>query len=199
MSIHQRICAACGKEEMTGSKASECHDCYWEKRTAEKVQAERSHLLAVYGNVEGPEIGAFGKRCYTFTHTCGTRQTWTFSNLLKQFKTKSDPCSKCGGEERQKKALAGYVAKFQLDARARSDLHAYTRKVRGLSEATYRDNIDIINPQRHQRMLGNQGHHLDHITSIVECFRRGLTPEQAAVVGNLQMLPAGENMRKGRA
>jgi len=94
--------------------------------------------------------------------------------------------------------MAGYIAKFKLSERARTDLRAYTRKVRGLSEKTYRDNIDIINPNRHPRMLGNQGWHLDHVISIVKCFKRGWVPEQAAVLGNLQLLPAGENLSKGR-
>ena len=96
------------------------------------------------------------------------------------------------------KAMDGYIAKFQLDERARTDLRAYTRKVRGLSEATYRENIDVINPLRLPRCRGNQGWHLDHIVSIVECFKRGWTPEQAAALNNLQLLSAAENLSKGR-
>jgi hypothetical protein len=200
MSIITRTCIQCGKVERTGSRAQPCHTCYWEKRTADKVVNEKGLFTKFYETVEGPTFDRHQKRCYTFTHTCGTTQTWRYDNFLKSVKVRPDvtPCSKCGATERMKPAMAGYVAKFQLSERARTDLRAYTRKVRGLSEATYRDNIDLINPERHPRMLGNQGWHLDHITSIVECFKRGWPPEKAAEVGNLQMLLAGDNMSKGR-
>lgn len=94
--------------------------------------------------------------------------------------------------------MQGYIDKYGLDEKARTDLRAYTRKVRGLSEKTYRDNIDVLNPDRHPRMLGNQGYHLDHIVSIVECFKQGWTPEEASSLENLQLLEASANLSKGR-
>lgn len=194
------MCDTCGKMEFnTATRSETCLDCYWKDRSAKKVEAERQRVLDCYGNVDGPSLDKFGHRCYTFTHTCGTTQTWSFTNLLKQWKTKKQPCSKCGGTERMKPAMARYIAKFQLDERARTDLRAYTRKVRGLSEATYRENIDVLNPQRLPRCRGNQGWHLDHIISIVECFKRGWTPKQAAALSNLQLLSAPDNLSKGRS
>lgn len=199
--FRDRICVKCGKVERSATRADTCLSCYWQDRTARKVSAEKQRIFNCYGNVEGPIIDKFGHRCYTFTHTCGTTQTWAFTNLLRCWGRPhvKEPCKKCGGQERVKKAMAGYVAKFQLSERARTDLRAYTRKVRGLSEKTYRDNIETLNPQRLKRGRGNQGHHLDHIISIVECFKRGWPPEQAAALDNLQLLEAGANLSKGRA
>jgi len=186
-------------EYNTATPSDVCKKCFLEEKRQKYIADEKQRILDCYGNVEGPAIDKFNHRCYTFTHSCGTTQTWSFTNLLKQWKTRSEPCSKCGSAERQQKAMAGYVSKFQLSERARTDLHAYTRKVRGLSEKTYRENIDILNPRRYKRMLGNQGYHLDHIVSIVECFKRGWPPEKAAELGNLQLLEARDNLSKGRS
>lgn len=199
MSIITRICQSCGKSERTGSRALLCSSCYWADRSSKKIEAEKQLILECYGNVEGPSFDRHNKRCYTFIHSCGTKQTWRLDNLLKQWKTRTQPCRKCGSAERQQKAMDGYIAKFKLSERARTDLRAYTRKVRGLSDATYRENIDTLNPQRLPRGRGNKGWHLDHIISIVECFKRGWTPEQAASLSNLQLLSAPENLSKGRA
>ena len=197
--FRDRTCKTCGGVEYTASQSDLCLSCYWENRSTRKIAAEKQRVLDCYGNVEGPSIDKFNHRCYTFTHSCGTQQTWAFTNLIKQWKTKSEPCSKCGSTERIKPAMKGYIEKYGLDEKARTDLRAYTRKVRGLSEKTYRDNIDIINPARHPRMLGNQGYHLDHIVSIVECFRQGWSPEKAAALDNLQLLEARDNLSKGRS
>jgi hypothetical protein len=188
----------CGKIDFTASTSPICLECFTKKRKQKKVAEEQEAVLACYGNVEGPTLNAHNQRCYTFTHSCGTTQTWAFFNLIKQWKTRACPCKTCGGKERMAVAMNGYVAKFGLDERARTNLRDYTKKVRGLSEKTYRDNIDLINPERHPRMLGNRGWHLDHIIPIVECFKRGWSPEEAAKVENLQLLSALENMTKGR-
>lgn len=95
-------------------------------------------------------------------------------------------------------AMDAYKEKYGLDERARTDFQSYRRKVRGLSEKTYLENIDLINPNRHKRSLGNQDWHLDHKVSIIDGFRQGLAPEELAIKENLQMLPARDNMTKGR-
>lgn len=193
-----RICSTCGKGDFTASPSPVCAPCAKDAQRQESIKTERQRILLCYGNVEGPSLNEHMQRCYTFTHSCGEKQTWAFHNLLKQWKTRPEPCKKCGGKDRQQKAMAGYVAKFQLSERARTDLHAYTRKVRGLSEATYHQHIDVLNPKRLPRKRGNQGYHLDHIVSIVECFRQGWSPEKAAALDNLQLLEARDNLSKGR-
>lgn len=199
--FRDRICVKCGEVEYnTASRSDICLSCYWKNRSEKQITEEKGLFTRLYGSVEGPSYDKHNKRCYSFTHSCSTTQTWRYDNFLKSVKARPTvtPCSKCGATERIKPAMAGYVAKFQLDERARTDLRAYTRKVRGLSEKTYRDNIDVINPKRLPRMLGNQGYHLDHVTPIVECFKQGWTPETAAALSNLRMLSASDNLSKGR-
>jgi hypothetical protein len=74
----------------------------------------------------------------------------------------------------------------------------YKNKVHQLSHKVYLENIDIINPIRLPRTRAGviDGHQLDHIKSIKKCFEEGLTPEEASVVTNLQILPWKENLKK---
>ena len=201
MKARHRTCEGCGKTETTASSARLCLTCFVAGKVEENKQRDHALLSAIYDDIVFGGKDNHGKCTWTFTHAaCGTRQTWMIGNVKKQMKARPDsvPCSKCGGKARQQKAMAGYIEKYGLDEKARTDLRAYTRKVRGISEKTYRDNIDAINPERHPRLLGNQGWHLDHRVAIVECFRQGWPPEKAGSLDNLQMLPAGENMSKGR-
>ena len=74
----------------------------------------------------------------------------------------------------------------------------YVRLVHGISQIVYQMNIDIINPNRHVRTLCgvDGGWQLDHIKPIKECFEKGLTPEEAASVDNLRMLPWRDNLMR---
>ena len=74
----------------------------------------------------------------------------------------------------------------------------YTRQVHGISQKVYEQNIDIINPDRYPRTLCGVegGWQLDHIVSIKECFEQGLSPQEAAAVSNLRMLPWKENLMR---
>lgn len=78
---------------------------------------------------------------------------------------------------------------------------AYTRyknKVHRLSDKTYLENIDLINPNRHKRTLCgvDGGYQLDHIISIKECFESGISPEEASRVENLRILPWKDNLMR---
>lgn len=75
---------------------------------------------------------------------------------------------------------------------------SYSRKVHTLSHKVYLENIDLINPNRYPRTLCGVvgGWQLDHIIPIKECFKRGMSPEEAAVVTNLRMLPWKENLTR---
>jgi hypothetical protein len=81
----------------------------------------------------------------------------------------------------------------------RSKLSHYGSKVRALSERVYRENIDIINPERHPRgRCGVPGaYQLDHKRSIKECFLNDVSAEEAAALDNLQLLPWKDNRSKG--
>jgi hypothetical protein len=95
-----------------------------------------------------------------------------------------------------KAALEGFMDKYAKDY----DLDAFDdfrQKVRGLSEVTYKLQKESLNPKKLPR--GRHLYHLDHKVPIIECFKRGWTPEQAASVQNLQLLWWEDNLSKGSA
>ena len=79
-----------------------------------------------------------------------------------------------------------------------SEYKAYARRVHGLSQKVYDDNIDIINPYRYPRTLCGVegGWQLDHIKPIKECYSEGLSIEDASSISNLRMLPWKENLMR---
>lgn len=74
----------------------------------------------------------------------------------------------------------------------------YKNRVHKLSERTYTENIDLINPNRYTRTLFGVegGYQLDHKIPIKECFERGITPEEASKIENLRILPWKENLMR---
>ena len=76
----------------------------------------------------------------------------------------------------------------------------YQREVVRLTERTYVDHIDTINPDRHPRTLAGVegGYQLDHKISIRFGFDNNIDPARIASLQNLQMLPWKENIKKGK-
>jgi hypothetical protein len=74
----------------------------------------------------------------------------------------------------------------------------YARQVHGLSQKVYEENTYLINPNGYPRTLCGveNGWQLDHIVPIKECFEKGLTPQEAAQVSNLRMLPWKDNLMR---
>ena len=74
----------------------------------------------------------------------------------------------------------------------------YKNKVHKLSNNIYEKNIEELNPHNHQRTLCgiDGGWQLDHKLSVRECFDRGIPPEEASSVNNLQLLPWKTNLLK---
>lgn len=74
----------------------------------------------------------------------------------------------------------------------------YWREVKTVTERTYREYLDIINPNRHERTLCGveNGYQLDHIISVKQGFDEGISPEIIGGLDNLQMLPWEENRKK---
>lgn len=78
------------------------------------------------------------------------------------------------------------------------EFRRYRHKVVVLTNKNYRNNIDIINPNRYPRTLSgiSGGYQIDHIKSVKFCFENGISPEDCSDLSNLQMLPWEENNRK---
>lgn len=164
------------------------------------VGGECTFLLSKgYTVISGPVLDKFNHRAYIVLTPCGHEWEAPFTNILKQIKNAEakglrPACGTCGPKHRFAKALEKYVDKYGVDY----DLAAfkdYSKKTRGLSEVTYKNNLALINPNAVTR--GRHEHHVDHIIPIIECFKRGWTPEQAAHISNLQMLHWKENLTKG--
>ena len=93
-------------------------------------------------------------------------------------------------------AMSAYEAKYGITEEQMVEYERYRKKVRHLSDKVFKEHHDEINPLHHKR--GMHSYHLDHITPIIEGFVQGLTPEFMARKENLQMLPAKDNLSKGR-
>jgi hypothetical protein len=74
----------------------------------------------------------------------------------------------------------------------------YARTVHALSQKIYKQNINIINPHNYPRTLCGVegGWQLDHIIPVKECFQQGKSPEEAASINNLRMLPWHDNLMR---
>jgi len=74
----------------------------------------------------------------------------------------------------------------------------YKNKVHKLSEKTYVEHAEVINPNNHPRTLCgvDGGWQLDHIKTVRECFDSGISEEEASSLNNLRMLPWKENLMR---
>jgi hypothetical protein len=69
----------------------------------------------------------------------------------------------------------------------------YKYNVWKITEQTYKQNLDIINPNNFQRGFE---YHLDHKFSVSEGFRNGILPYVIGGVENLEIIPSLENLKK---
>lgn len=80
-----------------------------------------------------------------------------------------------------------------------SDYQIYRKKVKRLTEITYKEYKNIINPNNLERVTnGKNGFQLDHKYSIVEGFLNKVEPEIISHQCNLQMLEWYDNRTKSK-
>ena len=103
------------------------------------------------------------------------------------------PCGVCGPTHRMKTAFDKFMEKNARDYDLKK-WDDYRLLVRKLSDITYRQFKEEINPLNHRR--GKKTWHLDHIFPIIECFKQGWPVEKAASKENLQMLLWSHNLEK---
>lgn len=199
-----RECKSCKKIEYTASKSEDCAECFQAKKKNADVASELERIEAWgYEYLDGPTYNNFNKRVYKLRTPCEHEWTVVFSNLIKQTKNAEEkgnppPCGLCGGKLRMKKALVGYVAAHGRDYDL-TEFNQYKLKVRRMSDVTLKTFESELNPNNVKRGLaGVEGaYHLDHIIPIIECFKKGWTPEQAAAKENLKLIPFQDNLSKG--
>ena len=195
----ERVCESCGKISYVFGTAKRCGQCQKIEAIQRAINGEIADILSNgYEIISGPSIGKFGKREYTLKNPCGHK--WTvrldnFRKLINNAKAKGIPlpCGTCGPKHRLTNALAAYIEKYGRDYDVKK-WDDYRMLVRKLSDITYRQFKEEINPQNYRR--GKKTWHLDHIFPIIECFKQGWSVEKAASKENLQMLYWQENLIK---
>lgn len=199
----ERECTTCKAKLITASRSEICLTCYSKQKCISAIDKEKQ-IIGDYGyGINGePTVNKFGKRVYTLVSPCCDGQFSTvFGNLISGIKKNEQsgynklPCGNCGPKHRMAAALEKYEHKHGKDYDIGKANH-YTQLVRKLSNQNYKKHKNIINPNNYTRGL-NRGWHLDHKVPIIECFKQGWSPEKAADVKNLQMLPWNENLSKG--
>lgn len=88
------------------------------------------------------------------------------------------------------------VRRPRLSKEQLNEYRHFKNRTYRLSDCTYHDNIELINPNLHPRTRHGVkgGWQLDHIVTVREGFDKGMSPEELSVVGNLRMLPWRENV-----
>jgi hypothetical protein len=80
-----------------------------------------------------------------------------------------------------------------------SDYQIYRKKVKRLTETTYKTYKNIINPNNLERVTnGKNGYQLDHKYSIIEGFLNNVEPEIISHHRNLQMIEWSSNRTKSK-
>ena len=126
---------------------------------------------------------------------CCGRIFWARPNNVVTGATVCPPCN----DDRKRELMRQHnEARHQEALKNMEGFKAYTRRVRVLTEATYRENKDAINPDDFPRgRSGTEGaYHVDHIKSIYRSFHDGDEPEVCADINNLTMLPWLANVKK---
>jgi hypothetical protein len=145
------------------------------------------------------------KSCVYVECVCDKCQK-SFSNRVSR---NTDICYTCFNSEKMKGNTLGRIKKGKPLEKMKGENHPrwnpnktqfkeYSSKVRVLSEQTYKENLDIINPNNYPRTLCGveDGYQLDHIISIKYGFDNGISPEELSEISNLQILPWKENRDK---
>lgn len=145
------------------------------------------------------------ERVTIYCKTCGKEMRFTANEAS----TRKYCCRKCMyGDDDYINVLRSIDRSYMQTEEYRNKLRdevnvteykRYRNRVKSLTEAAYRNNMQIINPYKHPRTLCgvDGGYQLDHIIGIRYGYDNAIPAEIIASVDNLQMLPWKENRMKG--
>lgn len=106
-------------------------------------------------------------------------------------------CRPCNDDTKRERLDASNKERHYMAIKNLDGFKRYTFIVRTLTERTYRENKQKINPNNLPRTrVGGDGFQLDHIVSIKQCYENGVPPEICASVENLRMIPRADNAAK---
>lgn len=194
-----RVCERCGKIDHTASRSKFCRFCAEINKLSEIIEHHKANVSSHGYKVVGEYFkDKDGHICFNLITPCGHEYSSKIVNLNKlitnaKAKGLPMPCGTCGPKHRMNTALSSYIDKYGRDYDVKK-WDDYRLLVRKLSDITYRQFKEEINPQNHRR--GKKTWHLDHIFPIIECFKQGWSAEKAASRENLQMLHWQENLMK---
>ena len=195
----ERACKRCGTVSSTFSTADYCIPCSKLVKLEESIENHKIGIIAAgYTIIGDPFKDKDNHVCFNLITPCGHEYTSKIVNLNKLIanaKTKGlpMPCGTCGPKHRLTNALSAYIEKYGRDYDTKK-WDDYRLLVRKLSDITYRQFKEEINPMNHRR--GKKTWHLDHKHPIIACFKEGWPVEKAAAKDNLQMLLWNENLQK---
>ena len=144
------------------------------------------------GSKKGVEKPWQVKRKSFVCQTCNS----TFEDIPSKKRTH---CSlSCAAKSSDKSYMQTEEYKNTLRKETTTEYRRYRNRVTKLSEKTYQENKDVLNPHGYDRTICGVpgGYQLDHIMSVKECFDAGITPEEASRLENLQLLPWKTNLMK---
>lgn len=127
---------------------------------------------------------------------CSCGRSWT--TQPERIFTGRSFCRPCNDDRKRKFFQDLNEERFRISLIGKEGYDQYQSEVRVLTERTYRENEEYINPNGHRRGLSGteDAYHLDHIISIKYCFSNNIPVEVCAHRDNLQIIPWKSNAVK---
>lgn len=202
-----RICASCGKHEITTSKTDICAACTNDQDNLKTQQEQIAHLESFgYYDIAFDRYESKKARYNLRAPCCGQQQNVRYNNITASISARPDllPCSHCGATNRMRYAQSVYIDTYGHHNWQNVDHSYYDQykgRVRRVSEKVYEMYRNEINPLNLVRGRGYQNdgsayYQLDHIVSISFCFKHGVHPVAASDKRNMQMILSDENAGK---
>lgn len=186
-----KYCIDCGKERHYKSRPGRCQTCREiydksvnQKRTKDKLKKLGYQILSEFENSSHAKITV--KRL-----SCGHIFTSQVNNIF----TQATKCGVCGPKERMKKCMEGFMRDYarNYDLKQWEDYRNYVRRV---SNKTYKENVQKLNPQNLTR--SKKDNHLDHKIPLIVCFKEGVDASIAGSLQNLCFVSARDNLSKNK-
>jgi hypothetical protein len=181
-------------------------DKMYEERNKKSIQNEEN-FIERYGETEGKRLWNLTSKKKSTSMNNSQTLDWYINQYGKDVGEQKYNDSVINKSKRHR--LEGYIEKygeedgieiFKEVTKNREGYRGYSNKVHRLSQKTYIENTDVINPERHPRTLCGieGGYQWDHIKSVRECFKQGISPEDAAGLTNLRVIPWRDNLARNR-
>lgn len=169
-----------------------CPSCNKQKTYGEDRQSMEKKILDMGYEILSP-LNGYKKEIIVINKNCGCGRSW--ETIPQSILSGNSFCRPCNDDKKRQR-----FDDLNKERAVEDDgsVESYRRIVRNLTEKTYNEHQDQINPNEYQRGRSGDGDswHLDHIVPIVQCYRNGVPPEICADITNLQMVFWEHNAKK---